>query len=99
MLFNVSDEAPLTMAEYIERSKQNEKIINKEATRFNTDVARRPRQSIMARAALQQAANHAGHVDVTGKELGVVGRSTLGVIATPSPAPGLRFIFIARFVK
>lgn len=38
------DEAPLTMAEYMERAKQNEKIINKEATRFPTEIPKQPIQ-------------------------------------------------------
>lgn len=43
VLFNV-DEVPLTMSEYIERVKQNEKIVNKEATRFPHEVLKQPTQ-------------------------------------------------------
>lgn len=88
VLFN-PEEAPLTMAEYMERAKQNEKIINKEATRFKAEFSQQPHKTAMARAAFQQAANNSGHVDVTGKELGVLSTSALGLVATPSPAPGV----------
>ena len=37
VLFNDMDEAPLTFEEYVHRSKQNEKIVNKEATRFKIE--------------------------------------------------------------
>uniref|UniRef100_A0A915E6F6 Uncharacterized protein n=1 Tax=Ditylenchus dipsaci TaxID=166011 RepID=A0A915E6F6_9BILA len=70
-------------------AKQNEKVINKEATRFKAEFSQQPHQTVMARAAFQQAANYSGHVDITGKELGKVDASTLGLVATPAPAPGV----------
>ncbi|KAI1721562.1 nuclear protein es2 domain-containing protein [Ditylenchus destructor] len=82
------EEASLTMAEYIDRVKQNEKVINKEATRFKAEHIQQPHQNVMARAAFQQAANNSGHVDITGKEKGL-GSSTLGLVATPTPMPGV----------
>uniref|UniRef100_A0A1I7XS81 Uncharacterized protein n=1 Tax=Heterorhabditis bacteriophora TaxID=37862 RepID=A0A1I7XS81_HETBA len=45
-------------------------------------------KSSMARAAMMQVANNAGKVDVHGRELGV-NTKTLGLLATPSPAPGV----------
>jgi hypothetical protein len=44
VLFNNINEAPLTMEEYIQRAKQNEKIINKDATRFKNEAPKRPDQ-------------------------------------------------------
>lgn len=45
MLFNL-DEASLTIEEYVKRAKQNEKIINKEATRFNQNFSQTLKQVI-----------------------------------------------------
>lgn len=41
----------------------------------------------MARVAIQQAVTNAGRFDITGKEKGIVTNNTLGLVATPSPAP------------
>lgn len=45
-------------------------------------------QASMARASMMQLANNAGKVDVQGHEVGLNAK-TLGLVATPSPAPGL----------
>jgi protein DGCR14 len=42
----------------------------------------------MARAAFNQAANYAGFVDITGEEKKIQAK-TLGLVATPTPAPGV----------
>lgn len=41
----------------------------------------------MARASMMQLANNAGKVDAQGHEVGLNSK-TLGLVATPSPAPG-----------
>lgn len=84
-----TEEAPLTKKELVERIQMNEVVINKEATRLKRDDSMNAKPVTMARAALHQAANHIGRVDVTGKELGVVDAETLGCIATPVPEPGI----------
>uniref|UniRef100_A0A914YAE3 Uncharacterized protein n=1 Tax=Panagrolaimus superbus TaxID=310955 RepID=A0A914YAE3_9BILA len=89
LIFMPVDEAPLTKAELVERIQMNEIVINKEATRLKKDDTMNAKPVTMARAALHQAANYIGRVDVTGKELGVVDAETLGCIATPVPEPGV----------
>ena len=89
LIFNPVDEAPLTNAELVERMQMNEIVINKEATRISKHDALHANPVTMARAALHQAANHIGRVDVTGKDLGVLDPETLGCIATPAPEPGV----------
>ncbi|MFH4974421.1 hypothetical protein AB6A40_001130 [Gnathostoma spinigerum] len=84
----VPDEVPLTMNEHLQREKMNQMVINKEATRFHYETRSEPSKNSLAMAAMMQAANQAGKVDITGKEMGVVSKSTLGLVATPSPAPG-----------
>ncbi|PIO54096.1 hypothetical protein TELCIR_24549 [Teladorsagia circumcincta] len=42
----------------------------------------------MARASMMQLANNAGKVDAQGHEVGLNSK-TLGLVATPSPAPGI----------
>lgn len=51
VLFNDMDEAPLTFEEYVHRSKQNEKIVNKEATRFKIEQ-KQPNQVVYLNAML-----------------------------------------------
>jgi hypothetical protein len=41
----------------------------------------------MARAAFQNVTKIAGHVDITGKQVGVEAK-TIGLVATPTPIPG-----------
>uniref|UniRef100_A0AC35G868 Uncharacterized protein n=1 Tax=Panagrolaimus sp. PS1159 TaxID=55785 RepID=A0AC35G868_9BILA len=89
LIFMPVDEAPLTKNELIERIQMNEVVINKEATRLKRDDTMSAKPVTMARAALHQAANHIGRVDVTGKQLGFVDAETLGAIATPVPEPGV----------
>ncbi|KAL3097484.1 hypothetical protein niasHS_003932 [Heterodera schachtii] len=90
VLFNHLAEAPLTMGEHIERAKQREMAINREATRFGTEAmtAQRPQQQMMARVTLQNIAKNAGHIDITGKLIGIEAK-TVGLVATPTPAPGI----------
>ncbi|KHN86648.1 ES2 similar protein 2 [Toxocara canis] len=89
VLFNV-DEVPLTMEEHLQRQKMNQRIINKQATRFSQQTHMEPRQSSMARVAMLQAVNQPGKVDISGQEVGVIKASTLDLVVTPSPAPGHR---------
>jgi len=86
------EEAPPTMEEFLQRAKQNEKVINKEATRFKHGPMKNPNATVMARAAFKQAAVNSGHVDITGRDVGVVNHSTLGLVATPTPMPGMLLI-------
>lgn len=86
VLFNHLDEAQLTMAEHIERAKSQEMVINREATRFKNEQQKLPHATAMARAAFQNVTKIAGHVDVTGKQVGVEAK-TIGLVATPTPAP------------
>ncbi|VDM38370.1 unnamed protein product [Toxocara canis] len=88
VLFNV-DEVPLTMEEHLQRQKMNQRIINKQATRFSQQTHMEPRQSSMARVAMLQAVNQPGKVDISGQEVGVIKASTLDLVVTPSPAPGV----------
>jgi len=89
LLFNPGDEAPLTKAEYVERLKRSEVIINKKATRIEKNEGVHVKPSTMVRAALNQVASQIGKVDVTGKDLGVVDPETLGYVSTPLPEPGI----------
>jgi hypothetical protein len=41
----------------------------------------------MARAAFKNVSKIAGHVDVTGKQVGIESK-TIGLVATPTPIPG-----------
>uniref|UniRef100_A0A914I3Q0 Uncharacterized protein n=1 Tax=Globodera rostochiensis TaxID=31243 RepID=A0A914I3Q0_GLORO len=90
VLFNHLEEAPLTMGEHIERAKQQEMAINREATRFGTEamLAQRPQQHMMARATFQHMAKNADHVDITGKLMGIEAQ-IVGLVATPTPEPGV----------
>ncbi|KHJ93821.1 hypothetical protein OESDEN_06258 [Oesophagostomum dentatum] len=80
--------APLTAAERIEQARRNQRVINKKGTRFPDDVKNKPSEASMARASMMQLANNAGKVDVLGHEIGLNSK-TLGLVATPSPAPGV----------
>ncbi|CAJ0598808.1 unnamed protein product [Cylicocyclus nassatus] len=80
--------APLTAEERIEQARRNQRVINKTATRFPQDVKIKPSEASMARASMMQLANNAGKVDVLGHEIGLNSK-TLGLVATPSPAPGV----------
>lgn len=95
MLFNPGDDVPLTKAEYVERLKKNDIIINKKATRVEKNEAVHAKASTMARAVLNQAASQIGKVDVTGKDLGVVNPEALGFVSTPLPEPGMFLIFLS----
>ncbi|KAL7076900.1 hypothetical protein ACQ4LE_003662 [Meloidogyne hapla] len=86
VLFNNIDEAPLTMQEHIDRAKTSEIYINKKATRFKKEQQKAPDQVAMARAAFQNVSKIAGHVDVTGKQVGIESK-TIGLVATPTPMP------------
>lgn len=88
VLFNHMDEAPLTMEEHIERAKCHEMAINKEATRYKNEQQKLPHQAAMARAAFQNVAKIAGHVDISGKQVGVEAKM-VDLVATPTPAPGI----------
>ncbi|KAK6743310.1 hypothetical protein RB195_010520 [Necator americanus] len=80
--------APLTAAESVEQARKNQRIINKAGTRFSEDMKVKPSEASMARASMMQLANNAGKVDVQGHEVGL-NTKTLGLVATPSPAPGI----------
>jgi hypothetical protein len=41
----------------------------------------------MARAAFQNVTKMAGHIDITGKQVGIQAK-TINVVATPTPLPG-----------
>uniref|UniRef100_A0A915LL26 Uncharacterized protein n=1 Tax=Meloidogyne javanica TaxID=6303 RepID=A0A915LL26_MELJA len=86
VLFNHLDEAPLTMQEHIDRAKTSEIHINKKGTRFKNEQQKAPDQVAMARAAFQNVSKIAGHVDVTGKQVGIESK-TIGLVATPTPIP------------
>uniref|UniRef100_A0A915N2W9 Uncharacterized protein n=1 Tax=Meloidogyne javanica TaxID=6303 RepID=A0A915N2W9_MELJA len=86
VLFNHIDEAPLTMQEHIDRAKTSEIHINKKGTRFKNEQQKAPDQVAMARAAFQNVSKIAGHVDVTGKQVGIESK-TIGLVATPTPIP------------
>ncbi|CAJ0942311.1 unnamed protein product, partial [Mesorhabditis belari] len=80
--------AAFTKEEMIERAAQNQRVINREATRFPEDLKNKPTEASMARAAFIQAQVQAGKVDVSGREAGV-SNAALGILATPSPMPGI----------
>ncbi|KAK5979842.1 Splicing factor ESS-2 [Trichostrongylus colubriformis] len=80
--------APLTAAERIEQARRNQRVINKTGTRFSEDIKNKPSEASMARASMMQLANNAGKVDAQGHEVGLNSK-TLGLVATPSPAPGI----------
>lgn len=46
----------------------------------------------MARVAFNQASNQPGRVDITGENKGIQSK-TLGLVATPTPAPGTQISF------
>ncbi|RCN39998.1 hypothetical protein ANCCAN_14076 [Ancylostoma caninum] len=87
VLFHLED-APLTAAERMEQARRNQRVINKTGTRFPDDIKIKPSEASMARASMMQLANNAGKVDVQGHEVGLNAK-TLGLVATPSPAPGV----------
>uniref|UniRef100_A0A7I4Y9Q8 Protein DGCR14 n=1 Tax=Haemonchus contortus TaxID=6289 RepID=A0A7I4Y9Q8_HAECO len=80
--------APLTAAERIEQARRNQRVINKAGTRFSEDIKNKPSEASMARASMMQLANNVGKVDAQGHEVGLNSK-TLGLVATPSPAPGI----------
>ncbi|KAK0416592.1 hypothetical protein QR680_012578 [Steinernema hermaphroditum] len=88
LIFN-PEGAPLTLKEHMENSKMNQKIINKNATRFTDNKLSHATRTTLAKAAAQQAANNAGHVDITGEIKGAPQPCNLGIVVTPSPAPGV----------
>lgn len=88
VLFNV-DEVPLTVEEHIKRQKMNQRVINKEATRLPEDGFVEARQSSILRPELKAAGAQIGKVDVTGREIGAAKAPALGLVCTPSPAPGV----------
>uniref|UniRef100_F1L2C9 ES2-like protein n=1 Tax=Ascaris suum TaxID=6253 RepID=F1L2C9_ASCSU len=88
VLFDM-DEVPLTIEEHIKRQKMNQRLINKKATRFSEQSRVEPNQGSMARVAMLQAVNQQGKVDISGKEVGTIKASSLDLLATPSPAPGV----------
>ncbi|CAI4228922.1 unnamed protein product [Auanema sp. JU1783] len=78
--------AELTVEEKVEQAKRNQRIINKEATRFPDDVKNKVNTSSVNRTSILQAAFNSGKVDITGKEAGA---PQMDVLATPTPAPGV----------
>uniref|UniRef100_A0A183F330 DUF3108 domain-containing protein n=1 Tax=Heligmosomoides polygyrus TaxID=6339 RepID=A0A183F330_HELPZ len=87
VLFHL-DGAPLTAEERMEQARRNQRVINKAGTRFSEDIKNKPSEASMARASMMQLANNAGKVDAQGHEVGLNSK-TLGLVATPSPAPGI----------
>lgn len=94
VLFN-PDGAELTEEEKMELAKKSQTEINKTGTRFSQDIKNKPSDAVMARVAMYQAANNLGKVDVLGYEAGMNSKS-LGVLVTPSPAPGSFFLTCLR---
>ncbi|CAD6187980.1 unnamed protein product [Caenorhabditis auriculariae] len=86
ILFN-PEGVPMSAEESAAAALKQQIVINKSATRFPDDVKNKPSEESMSRAAMIQAANKAGKVDVLGHEIGAT--KTMGILATPSPAPGV----------
>ncbi|VDK80596.1 unnamed protein product [Litomosoides sigmodontis] len=82
------EEAPLTLDEHLRRQKANQRIINKSATRFSEEINKEKKQITALKGTLQQVVN-AGKMDITGREAGISKSGTMGLITTPSPAPGV----------
>ncbi|TKR77460.1 hypothetical protein L596_018431 [Steinernema carpocapsae] len=83
------DGAPLTVEEHMQNSKINQKVINKEATRFTNNKMSHVTRTTLAKAAAQQASLNAGRIDITGQAKGVPEPGNMGILVTPSPMPGV----------
>ncbi|PAV85042.1 hypothetical protein WR25_04484 [Diploscapter pachys] len=86
VLFQIEG-APLTDAEKIELAKKNQRVINKNATRFPEDTKVKPSEISMARAQMMQAAVNLGRINVHGQE--AVLPNAIDLLSTPSPGPGV----------
>ncbi|CAB3402935.1 unnamed protein product [Caenorhabditis bovis] len=84
VLFN-PDGVSLTKQEAIEAAKKQKIEINKNATRFPGDLKLKPSDEAMSRAAVNQALNNVGKVDVLGQEVNPT--NSLKLLATPQPDP------------
>jgi protein DGCR14 len=90
VLFDPTD-AVLTVEEHIQRQKMNQRVINRDATRFTQNPFQESlKQTTMNKAALLHAASMKGNIDVSGEVAGFRHPGQLfSFVATPSPAPGL----------
>ncbi|VDN02202.1 unnamed protein product [Thelazia callipaeda] len=81
------EEAPLTLEEHFQRQKADQKVINKSATRFTETM--NGNKNMKKRYPLNILLMNPGKVDITGREIGTSNAAAMGLVATPSPAPGV----------